>query len=280
MAKKPSDDQLVFDFEGLLPPKQELRDLWTPDDIFNAVTAEGGALLVEFKEDNRVEWKSVKYSVRELSDYFSMWANTQPFGGLIAVGIEKDGTVTGCKNAGLAKVSEIESGCAEQCPDARFEVQRVGAKSASGEDDYILLFRVHYRQDKLVETVRLEAFVRSGSNKRRLSEDEKREIRISRGQIAYEKEQVDLRYPDEFDDILINDFCREFRAKRNLKTNQSREQILRINHLGTIVDGTFRPNLACALIFALDPRSVVPGARIRFLRYDGTEEKTGKDINE
>ena len=33
MAKKPIPEQLAFDFESVPPPKSELRDLWTPDDI-------------------------------------------------------------------------------------------------------------------------------------------------------------------------------------------------------------------------------------------------------
>jgi ATP-dependent DNA helicase RecG len=41
----------------------------------------------------------------------------------------------------------------------------------------------------------------------------------------------------------------------------------------------FEPNLACALLFAKDPQLVVPGCKIRFLRFDGTTEKTGKEHN-
>ena len=279
MAKRAVPEQLNFDFESVLPPKPELRDLWTPDDIFTAAIKDGAKLLAEFAEDNRVEWKSARYQPRDLADYVSMWANTQPFGGLIAVGIESDGKISGCKIVGLQKISEFESACSEQCPDAQFEARRIPAVNNSGEVDYVLLVRVRYRPDKLVATVRLEAFVRAGNKKRRLSEDEKREIRIGRGQIEYEKESVSLKYPEDFDDLLIDEFCRQYRMKRNLKANQTRDQILRVNHLGSIIDGQFKPNLACALLFALDPRAVIHGARIRFLRYEGTEEKTGQAYN-
>jgi ATP-dependent DNA helicase RecG len=262
VAKKPVPEQLAFDFESVPPPKSELRDLWTPDDILSDAVKNGASLLTQFSEDNRIEWKSAKYPARDLADYLSMWANTQPFGGLIAIGIEKDGTISGCKTVGLEKVSELESACSEQCPDAQFDTRRIPARSEHGDDDFVVLIRVRYRVDKLVETVRHEAFIRVGNTKRRLSEDEKREIRISKGQIEYEKELVNLKYPDEFDDLLIDEFCRQYRDKRRLKANQTREQILRVNHLGSLVDGKFKPNLACALIFSLDPRSVIPGTRI------------------
>jgi hypothetical protein len=34
--------------------------------------------------------------VDNLSEYFSMWANTVPDGGLLAIGIEDGGKVAGC----------------------------------------------------------------------------------------------------------------------------------------------------------------------------------------
>jgi ATP-dependent DNA helicase RecG len=49
--------------------------------------------------------------------------------------------------------------------------------------------------------------------------------------------------------------------------------------LGKVRDGKFIPNNVCALAFARDPRQVFPGAYVHFLRYSGTEEKTGKEYN-
>jgi ATP-dependent DNA helicase RecG len=40
--------------------------------------------------------------------------------------------------------------------------------------------RVQYREDKLVETTAGDAFIRSGDTKRKLTDDEKREIRITK----------------------------------------------------------------------------------------------------
>ena len=39
------------------------------------------------------------------------------------------------------------------------------------------------------------------------------------------------------------------------------------------------PNLACSLLFARDPRDVTPGARIRIIRYEGTREGFGAELN-
>ena len=103
-----------------------------------------------------------------------MWANTQAYGGLIVIGVENDGKVSGCVSVGMDKISDFEQIGPLQCPDARFDVRRIEAKRSDGSADFLLLLRVFYRPDKLVETVRLEAFIRSGKSKRQLSEDEKR----------------------------------------------------------------------------------------------------------
>ena len=83
-----------------------------------------------------------------------MWANTQPYGGIIVIGVENDGTVSGCLNVGSDKISEFEQVGPAQCHDARFDIRRIEATRADNALDFLLLIRVHYRSDKLVETVR------------------------------------------------------------------------------------------------------------------------------
>jgi ATP-dependent DNA helicase RecG len=161
-------EQLKFDFDSLLPPKAELRDLWTPDDILKAALKDGASVFASFPEDDRVEWKSARYSARDLADYLSMWANTQPNGGLIVVGVEQDGLISGCSGVGTDKISDLQSSCHEHCPDANIEFHRISATRSDWSLDYILAIRVLYRPDRLVETVRHEAFVGAGRKKRRL----------------------------------------------------------------------------------------------------------------
>ena len=55
-------EQLAFDLESTLPPHADLRELWTPDDIFAAAVKDGADALLGFREDYRVEWKSARYS--------------------------------------------------------------------------------------------------------------------------------------------------------------------------------------------------------------------------
>lgn len=136
-----------------------------------------------------------------------------------------------------------------------------------------------YRADKLVETSGGDAFIREGDKKIRVSEALKRELRISKGEIHYELEQVNLTYPEDFDLDDIAKFCRAFYVNRRYQIEKSREELLELAKLGRRSGNQFLPNLACALLFARDPREVIPGARIRVIKYEGTHEKFGGEMN-
>jgi ATP-dependent DNA helicase RecG len=62
--------------------------LITPDEIYP--DAEG---LLNLLNENRFYRKSSRIQPRTLGESFSMWANTLPEGGLIAVGIENDSSM-------------------------------------------------------------------------------------------------------------------------------------------------------------------------------------------
>jgi ATP-dependent DNA helicase RecG len=121
------------------------------------------------------------------------------------------------------------------------------------------------------------AFCRESDRSRRLTEAEKQEIRINKGERAFELEVCPLQYPDDFRPKLIADFAVRIRAARD--GSASNEEILASMRLGKLADGKFAPNNVCALVFAKDPRQIFPGAYVRFLRYNGTQEKTGNEYN-
>ncbi len=167
----------------------------------------------------------------------------------------------------------------DYCSDARWESKEVLVKDYTGSDNYVIAFRVRYREDKVVETTSGDAFIREGDRKVRIPEDLKRELRIAKGEIHYELERVPLQFPEDFDQNLIERFCESYFKNRSMKTRRSREETLELAKLGKRTAHGFMPNLACCLLLSKDPRDVVPGARIRLIRYDGNTEKFGEEQN-
>ena len=267
-----TDEQLSFDFQ---PPNSALPHLWTPDDIFGSSDQETVAL---FAEDGRVERKRVEVKAKDLGDYLSMWANTQPHGGIVFIGVGKDGTLLGCKHASTGHLNDLET-TRRYCPDAKCEFKRIPIINAKGGQDFVIALRVHYRSDKLVETVDGSAYVREGEEKRKLTESEKREIRLNKGELDCESELVSLPFPGAFNLELLETYRDAFVTKRGLQHRYGIEDVLSLNKLGKRSGADFQPNLACALLFAKDARQVLPGAFIRILRYEGSEERFGHGLN-
>src|ERR1035438_59912 len=131
--------QLPLIFEG--PPA-----LISVEDIYDHASVD---LFQRLKEDRRIERKPAGIHPPQVGEYFSMWANTVPDGGLIVVGMENDGSVRGCTQLSQKELNRLEKTGMEYCPDARFDSKRIEA----GANDYMLVFRVYYRPDKVAKTV-------------------------------------------------------------------------------------------------------------------------------
>jgi ATP-dependent DNA helicase RecG len=226
--------------------------LLSPDEIFEALDQ---VLLSNMTEDKRLERKPVGIHAKELGTYFSMWANTVPDGGIIVVGMENDGRFSGCHRVGPEHINAIDKAASEFCPDAKFIAKRVDVQSLDGGSSFVMAFRIFYRQDKVVRTVSHEAFIRRGDQKHKLTEEEIRELEIDRRQLDLEKEPVSqLAFPQDFDNELVRTFVQGVARLHQTTQQYSDMEVLQQRRLGTIKQGLFIPNTACALVFALRGR--------------------------
>jgi predicted HTH transcriptional regulator len=167
-------------------------------------------------EDRRIERKPPGIHPKALGDYFSIWANTVPHGGLIVVGIENDGEISGCSSLSLERLNDLERSGQVYCPDARYESKRIHIVKPSGKSDFVLLIRVFYNDAKVVETVDGNAWTRLGESKKKLTAQEVRELQIDKGQVDFEREASTIRYPDGFDHDAIRAFADAVRKAGNL----------------------------------------------------------------
>jgi len=177
------------------------------------------------------------------------------------------------------KLQELEFMGRDNCPDGRFMTNRLQVMNSKGQPDFIIRARVYYVEERLVELTNGTAFCRESDRSRRLTDAEKHEVRINKGERAFELEKCPLKYPDDFRVKLIANFATRIRSARDGSAGTSDEDILMAMRLGKFVDGAFSPNNVCVILFATDPRQVFPGAYVHFLRYNGNEEKTGKEYN-
>lgn len=271
-ARSNQDPNQGFLFE------QEPNDLLTLDELFARLDQ---SLISQLKEDRRLERKSAGVHAASLADCMVMFANTSPDGGIILVGVEDDGSITGLSSIPTERRNKLERSGDTHTTGVKYESRLIPVTTAGGLRDFILALRVHYSPNRLVENSKGDAYVRRGDSKKKLTDTEKRELRSARGEIPAELELcVQYRFPDDFEEGLLRQFVESFLQSRGLGNDErSIEEVLELRRLGTRSSNRFTPNLACVLLFAKDPLREVPGCRIRVLRFEGEQERTGEKYN-
>jgi ATP-dependent DNA helicase RecG len=165
-----------------------------------------GVLLRLIDEDRRIERKPAGIHQKPLAQYFSMWANTPTDGGVIAIGVEDDGKISGITKVGVAHLNDLERAGDICCPDAKHKTKRVAVTNNKGQPDQILLIRVFYHDKKVVFATDGTAYDRRGRSKRTLSETQITELKIEKGELSWEREPTELKFPADFDGRALGRF--------------------------------------------------------------------------
>jgi ATP-dependent DNA helicase RecG len=98
--------------------------LLSVDELYERASVE---LFQSVEEDRRIERKPAGTHAEVLgSVYVPMWANT-PDGGLIIVGMEDNGRVSGCAHLTADQLNQLERAGHAYCPDARYTTKRIPA---------------------------------------------------------------------------------------------------------------------------------------------------------
>jgi ATP-dependent DNA helicase RecG len=97
-------EQLVLDFEARVSDDALVQTM-SASEIFDGLSVEQ---LGRFGEDRRVELKRASVHVDELAQYYSMFSNTSPDGGVLILGVENDGTPSGCLNLSRDQLNNLE----------------------------------------------------------------------------------------------------------------------------------------------------------------------------
>lgn len=246
---------------------------WTPRELWLRLQSSN---VASFAEDRRLERKGSRtLHYDELAEYLSMWSNTVD-GGILLIGVEDKGRISGCHGLSANQINRLESLHTEKCPDATPESRRISV-TVDGIQSFVIAIYVPYR-GFLVETNKSEAFIRRGDSKHRMSAEERDDFRSTRHERSWEQRSSGMfDYPRDFDGKIVEEFCDNFKNREG-KESWSREDVLIDRHLLREEDGNLVA-LNCMILFAAkDPRQQHPSCRIRFQRFEGTEEGSGSQF--
>ena len=111
--------------------------------------------------------KSARIQARDFAHHLSAFANAS--GGLVVIGIEDNGSVTGVTENQENSFRQAAYDFLQTIPE--YETEAVLCKTHSGEQKTILLFRISPSGNEIIRLKNGEAFLRVGDQSRKLSAD-------------------------------------------------------------------------------------------------------------
>jgi predicted HTH transcriptional regulator len=219
-----------------------------------------------------------KREPKQIAQTVSAFANSNvDRGGLIAVGISDDGVLDGLHHRPDVNVNSILS--YQQQAGVQTQHRLVDCTNAGGADDQVLLIFVPYVRDRVVETSDWRAFVRNGDKTVELHYNERRQLEHQKGQVSFEDETACPYDASTVEEDVVEEFVSSVVRKDRLGGQQRREDILQSRSLLRYENGTPRLTNAGLLLLGKAPTERLPGAYVRFRRFDGREKKTGAQHN-
>ena len=213
--------------------------------------------------------KSGRLAPKELASHMSAFANAS--GGTVVLGIENNGDVTGVNQDQENALRQAGIDFLELLPDYTAELS--ATESEKGVYN-LLVITVQPSHNMIIKTKTGDAYLRVGDQSRKLNASQLMELEYSRGTRTFENTIVESASIDDLDAKLVAEYAQLL----NPVVSEPVE-LLRARGLIRDVNGKTAITVAGVLLFAKNPTQFLPGARVRFLRYEGTRTGVGTGIN-
>ncbi len=215
--------------------------------------------------------KSARIEATAIAAPMIAFANAD--GGLLALGIEDNGEVTGIDDY-LKNVNEILRAPIDFCqPSIMVETEIIDCTDSRGRENHILLIKIP-QSSELHANHRDEVFLRVGDKSKKLTFDEGLQLMYAKGARYYENEPVYGSTIDDIDMAVVEEYCHKigYRKSPQEYIKQNKKFIVDVN-------GRQEMSGAAILLFGRNPQLFFERARVRFIKYEGTEVKVGADMN-
>ena len=225
------------------------------------------------KEDQTFDCKSIQIDPKALAITIVAFANAD--GGDIAIGVsDKTRKIEGVDQH-TEKLNELLRVPLDFCnPSVSITSELLPCTDKDGNENHILLMHIP-ASSELHANQADEVFMRAGDKSRKLSFEERIQLMYDKGERYYEDTAV---YGATADDI---DMAAVERYTELIGYTKSANQYLHENNgfITTNAKGEEQVSVACILLFGKYPQKFFPRGRTRFIRYKGTEERVGAEMN-
>ena len=223
-------------------------------------------------EGQTFDCKSIHIEPKALANTIVAMANAD--GGMIAVGIsDKTRRIEGI-DQDKAHLNEILRTPFDFCvPTISVTTEFMPCQDSDGNDNHILIIYVP-ASPRLHANQADEVFWRVGDKSRKLTFEERLQLMYDKGERYYEDSPA---YDATIEDIDL-DAVKAY--MKRIGYGKSPMEYLQENKGFLTYKGDVpQVSTACILLFGKRPQNFFPRARVRFVKYYGTEEKVGREMN-
>lgn len=211
--------------------------------------------------------KSARIKPADIAKHLIAFANAN--GGVLVIGIEDNGEVTGFDIHGANSInafreipySMCSSGLSLQCIEKDISISQ-GVKTC-------LIFVVDASTEKVITQNDGNVFIRVGDKSKRLNHEQITQLEYDKGERSFEDIIVEDSSFDDVDIELMQQYKTIMNSSSSGKEILEARGLLRKGHLTN----------AGVLLFAKFPTKFLPNARLRLLKYDGNKMETGRRLN-
>ena len=223
-------------------------------------------------EGQTFDCKSVKIEPKALAVPIVAMANAD--GGVLAIGIsDKTRRIEGVDQH-TVHVNELLKVPFSLCvPSVNVKPEYIPCIDSEGKPNHVLLLHIP-ASATLHANQADEVFMRVGDSSRKLGFEERISLMYDKGERYFEDTAA---YDATINDIDMD--CVQDYMKVIGYTKSPLEYLKENNNFVTYKDGKEQISTACILLFGKKPQLFYPRARVRFIRYMGTEEKVGREMN-
>lgn len=204
----------------------------------------------------------------------TMSAMAHADGGMIALGISSKTHIIegidGYDDLVESLLKEASNLCKIAVPYKRY---KTSLTAEYGTTKHLLILHIS-ASSKLHECLDKECYVRCGSNNIKLSFDERMQLLYNLGTRQFENKAVCDATLEDLNLSLVSDYL-----KHTSYHKSAYEYLCDYDFISTDSDGKESVSSAAILLFAKNPQRFFPRARTRFIRYEGTSELVGTQMN-
>lgn len=228
--------------------------------------------VLEFEEMQIFDRKSVNIEPKALAIPIIAFANAD--GGTIAVGIsDKTRRIEGVDYE-IQKLNELLRVPFDFCtPTVKVEIEKVQCVDFKGRDNHVLLMHIEPGMEVHANQAD-EVYIRVGDKSKKLTFEERMQLMYDKGERFFEDKPVPEADIEDIDLGFVKNYIDQIGYSKTpmeyLKENKGfvKEK-----------NGKIQISSAAILLFGKNPQLYFPRARIRFIRYEGTEEHVGTQMN-